>query len=254
MTHLSEQQLVALRYDEVEDRSAVEQHLATCEECRGSFERLQKVLAAVEAMPVSPRDADYGRRVWQRIAPRLDERERLDWHGWFSAKRLTLAGAMAVLVLAAFIAGRFWPRQPEPPTATAIPPEVRERILLVAVGEHLDRSQMVLVELVNANPPATGEVDISGEQRRARELVTANRLYRQTAQQAGEAAVASVLDELERVLVEIANSPAEVSTVQLAHLQKRIEAKGILFKVRVIGSEVRGRKPPIPSGAARSSS
>ncbi|MCI0624175.1 MAG: hypothetical protein L0387_21420 [Acidobacteria bacterium] len=254
MTHLTEKQLVALRYGEVEAGSGVEQHLTACEDCRRSFERLQSVLAAVEAMPVPTRDASYGRRVWQQIAPRLDERERPVWRNWFSAKRLTLAAAMAVLVLAAFVAGRFWPRPPEPPTATSIPPEVRERILLVAVGEHLDRSQMVLVELVNANPPAAGEVDISGEQRRARELVTANRLYRQTAEQAGEAAVASVLDELERVLVEIANSPTEVPAVQLAQLQKRIEAKGILFKVRVIGSEVRGREQPKASTNARSDS
>jgi len=254
MRHLNEEQLIALRYGEADNRAAAEQHLASCSECRASFERLQMVLAVVEAMPVPARDADYGRRVWQRIAPRLDERGRFNWRGWFTARRLTLAGAMAVLVLAAFLAGRFWPPQPEQPTATAIPAEVRKRILLVAVGEHLDRSQMVLVELVNANPPVAGEVNISGEQRRARELLTANRLYRQTAQQAGETAVASVLDELERVLVEIANSPTEVSVAQLEQLQKRIEAKGILFKVRVIGSEVRERKSSSAPGAVRSSS
>jgi len=253
MTHLSEEQLIALRYGEAKDRAAAEQHLGSCGECRENFERLHHVLAAVEAMPVPKRDADYGRRVWRRIAPRLDERERIDWQGWFLPGRLTLAGAMAVLVLAAFVAGRFWRPEGQPAPAP-ISAEVRERILLVAVGEHLDRSQMVLIELVNANPPAAGEVNISGEQRRARELVTANRLYRQTASQAGETAVASVLDELERVLVEIANSPTEVSAAQLDQLQKRIESKGILFKVRIIGSEVRGRKPaPAPASPRQSS-
>ncbi len=254
MMHLSEEQLLALRYGAEKDRSAGEQHLAACAECRGNFERLCQVLAAVDTMPVPPRDADYGRRVWQRIAPRLDARRVPDWRRWFSPRSLSLAGAVAALVLAAFVAGRFWPRQPAAPVATAISPEVRERILLVAVGEHLDRSQMVLVELVNSSPPPAGDVDISSEQQRARELVTANRLYRQTAQTAGEAAVASVLEELERVLVEIANSPAEVSSVQLAQLQKRIEAKGILFKVRVISSEVRGREQPRAPAAPRSNS
>jgi hypothetical protein len=81
---------------------------------------------------------------------------------------------------------------------------------------------MNLVELANA--PANGKVDISSEQRAASDLVSENRLYRQTALNAGEAGVASVLDELERVLVEVANSPAEVSSKQLASLQKRIES------------------------------
>ena len=61
---------------------------------------------------------------------------------------------------------------------------MRERILLVDLGEHLDRSQMVLVELVSADE--SDAVDISGERARAEQLVAANRLYRQTADDTGD--------------------------------------------------------------------
>jgi vacuolar-type H+-ATPase subunit E/Vma4 len=81
-------------------------------------------------------------------------------------------------------------------------------------------------------------------------LVGANRLYRQTALNAGEAGMASVLDQLERVLVEVANSPSEVSSKQLESLRKRIESQGILFKVRVVGSDVRKRAQRPPADAA----
>jgi hypothetical protein len=115
----------------------------------------------------------------------------------------------------------------------------------VAVGDHLDRSQMVLVELVNAD--GKGPVNISAEQRTARDLVGANRLYRETAARAGEVGVASVLDDLERVLIEIANSPSQLSSAQFEEIRHRIEARGILFKVRVIDSQVREReKSPSP--------
>ena len=40
--------------------------------------------------------------------------------------------------------------------------------------------------------------------------MTESRLYRQAAVRAGEPGVASVLDELERVLIEVANSPPPV--------------------------------------------
>jgi len=151
-------------------------------------------------------------------------------------------GAMAALVFAAFLAGRFWPRPTQQESARPIPVEVRERILLVAVGDHLDRAQMVLVELVNAEGQAKGGVNISAEQQRAQDLVEANRLYRQTATRTGDSTLVNVLDELERVLVEIAHSPAQLSSAQLNEIQQRIEARGILFKVRVIGSQVRERE------------
>jgi hypothetical protein len=114
---------------------------------------------------------------------------------------------------------------------------VRERVLLIAVGDHLERSQMVLVELAHAD--AIGELDISAERQLADDLVASNRLYRQTARQMGHANVAGLLDELERVLVEVARGPSTVSMDQLADIQQRIESQGILFKMKVIRSELR---------------
>ena len=116
---------------------------------------------------------------------------------------------------------------------------VRERVLLVAVGDHLERSQMVLVELANAQ--TRGALDISQERQSADELLASNRLYRQTAAQIGETGVADLLDDLERVLVEVANGPSQVSMQELAAIQQRIEAQGILFKVKIIGSDIRER-------------
>src|SRR5437660_203031 len=63
-----------------------------------------------------------------------------------------------------------------------------------------------------------------------------------TATRTGDSTLVNVLDELERVLVEIAHSPAQLSSAQLNEIQQRIEARGILFKVRVIGSQVRERE------------
>lgn len=95
---------------------------------------------------------------------------------------------------------------------------------------------MVLVELANAGAPAAGKLDISYEQETAEDLLESNRLYRQTAARNGDVATAGLLDDLERVLLEIAHSPAEVSARQLEELRRQIEDRGILFKVRVFGS------------------
>jgi hypothetical protein len=73
----------------------------------------------------------------------------------------------------------------------------------------------------------------------AEDLLDDNRLYRQTARNTGDKSVASVLDDLERVLLEIAHSPSEISSGQLSDLRQQIESRGLLFKVRVLGSEAR---------------
>jgi hypothetical protein len=117
---------------------------------------------------------------------------------------------------------------------------VRERILLVDLGDHLDRSQMVLVELVSAGEDAS--VDISSEQARAQQLLAANRLYRQTALSTGNPAMADVLDELERVLVDIAASPSTMTQQDLESVRRRIASKELLFKVRVVSTQVRERQ------------
>jgi len=100
---------------------------------------------------------------------------------------------------------------------------------VLAVGEHLGHSERMLIELSNEAPDNAKqkEVDISAEQRRAEDLLQENRLYRQTALQEGDAGLASVLDELERVLLDVAHSPEQVTPAQLQVIQKKIEARGI---------------------------
>jgi anti-sigma factor RsiW len=234
--HLGEEDLILHHYGESQDPAAERAHLAACSECRANYDGLERTLAAVSSSEVPERPAEYGRTVWWRLQPRLRaSRSRTAvWSG-----RLVPFAALAASLVLAFLLGRVT-RERELLIAQPINEPARERILLVAVGEHLERSQMVLVELQNAG--GSESVDISTERHWAEELVPANRLYRQAALRAGEPGVANVLDELERVLVEIANSPDRLGTPGLEQIKQRIEAQGILFKVRVIGSQVRERE------------
>jgi hypothetical protein len=265
VNHLNEEQLVAYHFGDAgrgDEAAAIEQHLHSCASCQVELGELRHVLAAVDSLPVPERGDGYGAEVWARIQPSLG-RETAAWRDRLAAllspRRLVLAGGVAVLVAAAFVAGQYMPKQPAvtapqqaaqtaAPVATPVSVQpavvdrevVRERILLVAVGDHLERSQVALIELVNN--PGGPTVDISGEQRRARDLVTENRLYRQTALTTGDPAVASVLDELERVLVEIANSPSTMTAAEFSKVRSRIEQQGIIFKVNVFGQRVRERE------------
>ena len=97
-------------------------------------------------------------------------------------------------------------------------------------------------------------VDISGERTRAEQLVTANRLYRQTALATGDTLIVDLLDELGRVLVDLATSPEELSPERLKEVRQRIESRSLLFKVRVVSSDVRQRQKSIVQARAGHSS
>jgi len=234
MSHLREDDLILHYYGESADRAAVEAHLGACAPCRDSFAGLRADLAAVADDPAPDRGEDYGPRVWRALQPRLPSRT--------AGRRATAArwwapAALAASLVAAFVLGRHFPTGPSP---APIPEQGRDRIFLVMVGDHLERSEMVLLEVVNAE--GTGTVDVHSAQESAASLVSANRLFRMNARQAGEPGVASVLDELERVLIEVAHGPSQNGPEERAQLRRRIEGGDILFKVRVLGSRLRSKE------------
>jgi hypothetical protein len=244
MSHLDEERLVAACYGDGDPEDMA--HLRDCAECAAAAARLRALLDAVDAGPVPERGEDYGAAVWERLqAPLAFERRRQRRAA--IRRQVFTWGAVAASLALAFLAGREFPRRTAPAVAEGISPDARERILLMAVGDHLERSQVLLVEISNAG--AGDALDVAAAQESAESLVTANRLYRASATRAGDAGVASVLEELERVLVEVAHQPPGTSGKELEHLRRRIEERGILFKVRVIESQVRerekeGRKAP----------
>jgi hypothetical protein len=255
MKHMTEEELIAYKEGVAAQRAVIAQHLAACEECRAEFERIEAVLAALDTLPVPSPGDDYGRHVWQQIAPHLSERPARWWQAWVEPQRLGALAAVAALLVVAFIAGRVT-KHDHTGNDTASKEQIRERVLVVAVGDHLSKSEMFLVELSNAQPNSSSEklVNISAEQRRAEDLLEENRLYRQTALQEGDKLMASTLDDLERFLLDVANSPDEITPEQLEKIRQKIEARGILFKVRVVGRDLQERQKATTPAPAQNGS
>ena len=245
-THLSEDELILHYYGETErvDEARIELHLSSCAECQFANQQLRRVMTLVNTAAPVEAPLGFERTAWARLEPVLDDgpvhRSAKRVGGFFWIPQFALAGGVAALVMVAFMAGRFTGGEPAgvtpaSPVAAASP----ERVLHAAFGDHLDRTQMMLVELANAE---SDHADVlAGEQGRAVDLVAANRLIRQSAEQSGDVVIADVLEDLERVLLEIANSPADASSNDLTDLQSRITDEDLLFRVRVIASEMRRR-------------
>src|SRR5918993_844407 len=206
MTHPTEETLNDYLERELTpaEQVRVATHLETCAECALIVAEFEKIVRDASALgPVDPPP-----HLWTAIKSQVDSRQSsVDSLSRQSTvwPRYAWALATAALVVMAFFVGRM-AQQREQQTASqqdgstagrAITDQtaVRERVLLVAVGDHLERSQMVLVELAHAE--TRGQLDISAERQLADDLVASNRLYRQTAQQMGQENVAGLLNELE---------------------------------------------------------
>jgi hypothetical protein len=238
--HLDEEALV-LHYfgeDKGETREAAQRHLATCVACRDELDQIGDALATVSASaPPEPPDG-FERVMWARVSRQLEAPLATDWRAWFTRTRLAMAGAAVVLLAVAFVAGR-WTREPQtmPPTEVLVT-LAPETALVLATGDYLERAQMTLAEVLHADGDGPS---LAAEQERAADLVAVGRLIRQSVNRAGDAAMADVLDDLERVLVEIANRADGWSPDELEAFKARLDAGGMLFRLRVVSAEMRQR-------------
>src|SRR5260370_9359254 len=171
MRHVTEEELLAYREGLTSQRSVMSQHLAACEECRAELERVGGVLAGLDTLRVPDPGEDYGRRVWQQIAPRLPEKPTRSWRVWLEPGRLAALGAITALIIAAFWIGRVTKRD-HVAVEIVNREQVRERVLVVAVGQRLGRSEKMLLELSDNRhlDPAQKVVNNSTQKRRSADL------------------------------------------------------------------------------------
>jgi hypothetical protein len=228
MNHLTAEQLTDAYYGEADAR--VREHLDQCAECAGEYRLLEDLLRAVRHAPVPEPGPGYENQVWMRLLLQLPQRKpRLS----LFLRPWVFAPALIAMLTLAFLAGMLTQQRRH---LDGIPAQARERVLLISLSDHLERSQVLLTELLNA-PPET--LDLAEERSRARDLLEENRLLRQASAKAGDVARSATLDDLERVLLDVANSPADLSVDDIQALRTRIKNDGLLFKVRVTSAGIR---------------
>ena len=248
--HCSDEDLLLEYYGEGSESTA---HLSTCAECGARFHALKTMLNGVTLEPPE-RGERYGLEVWQAIRHRLPPRTA-GWRGLLTPQ-WGLAAAATLLLAVGFTAGRLWPDAEQVPPAlspattvastASADEEARQRVVLLTLDDHFDRSDGVLAEVMNASGPR----DLSAEQQRAADLVAASRLYRRNAMVINEPALAAVLEDVERVLLDIVHQPPQATAADLDEIRRRIDSAGLLFKVRVMTNELQHRlEQPSSTGA-----
>ena len=71
-------------------------------------------------------------------------------------------------------------------------------------------------------------------QTEARQLLPDNRLYRQAISTNHDPIMTAALDHLERVLLEVANSPDKLNSADIARIEHEMNTDSLLFQIRVL--------------------
>jgi predicted anti-sigma-YlaC factor YlaD len=234
--HLSDIELTSAYYDEDIDH-AEREHLAMCDSCTARLDELKQTLSVLELPEAPEREYGFELKMWRAVEERIAKDEKKRSFGLFTGWRPWALGTIATaLLVVAFFAGRYTSKPAGDATGAGVAKtEQRRDVLDVALAEHFDDSQRLLVELTHVEN--TGAVPDASQ--RAEELLASNRLYRQAAQQNGDKNVAQVLDQLERVLMQVAHEGETPTVNDQQEVGEQVLHTGLLFKVRVMASAAR---------------
>ena len=110
---------------------------------------------------------------------------------------------------------------------------VRATDMQALTAVHLEKSELLLRAFRNIRTGETESAEIAYERKQAQQLIVRNMLLRREADTAGDVQVSSLLENLEPILLDIANLPDEVTADDIRVINERVERKNIVALLQV---------------------
>ncbi|MDI6766225.1 MAG: zf-HC2 domain-containing protein [Bacteroidota bacterium] len=233
----------------VEDRSKLEKHLAFCQSCAKELEVLKSFMemrSLYISEPCNARTQKYWNNFAFDIERRIQSSEIKKQKSLFSVwvklnsffifhKRPIIAysSTLVVLLLAIFV----W-RLNIPPTVEQVIEQQPAELTEVKRGddrveEYFRKSKVLLVGIANMDIQQDKPIDLATERKASRELIhEARYLQRQPL----DFRSAQLINDLEKILIELANMEKENDLPNIEMIQGGIHKKNLLFKIRMAES------------------
>jgi hypothetical protein len=237
--------LLAARALDGAEREATLRHLEGCETCRTERRELEATLALLGADPA--REAEpaipFG-ALLTRVQARIDERERrvARTPATFFRRRPLAAAAVVAVALVALL------RAPQPvlaPAAADVSEAMLRRMEGTAAREqavrYLNEAQDVLVTMSASARDCDrgdGRVDVGAEAHKSRELLARRALV--AMDRVEVASARPVLDDVERVLREVAALESCARAGEVAAIHQQLEERRLLMKIDLMTRELQG--------------
>ena len=237
----------------------VADHVRSCVQCAEILGELKMIRVALAARPDISAPASGE---WSSFMTRLDDAIRADAgrgqvtafapgvEAGFSrpdrrfAGLLTMAALLALVALSVFVASRAGRSLIAPAgsgtdvrrSSASAENEVPVRTGLATVGmRHLERSKLVVLGLATKDVEGSSPADWEYERELATGLLNDTRLYRLAAEQRGLNSLASVMKDLELVLLQASMATGSDERA-LPQIQRLIQKRGLVQKMDVVAT------------------
>ncbi len=122
----------------------------------------------------------------------------------------------------------------EPVDPITTPERVRPADAQTLTAIHIEKSETLLVAFRNVRlNTATSDAEVAYERKRARQLVQQNMILRREADANGDVQIASLLESLQPILLDIANLPDKPDSNAVRTIRERVERKNIVPLLQV---------------------
>lgn len=223
-------------YDDSElpNDSAVKAHLADCTDCSEYLRELESSIASLRAGGISNQNySDIPRRaeldsLWEELQPALDKIDAERFRQLPKKRVGAIAGSLlAVAASLVIFVGVL--QQPDPEIAK---PAVADNSVNPEVMNYLDRAQIMLLQVANASAPQAMDIPLS--QTFARDMALEASFLNSDDNFSVNSGQKKLLKDIEFMLTQIANLDQSNAALGVDLLQRFLEEKNILFKIRLL--------------------
>ncbi len=222
--HLSEEELIAYQLGEAGEPAAMAAHLEQCALCASAAESIAETLRVFSADPVPEANLDHA---WQRLRGALPPLPSTTADPQKRRWPLLWTGAVAACLLGLAVLPLPHRSHVQPATAALQPGPLTAYPQDQNVAAHLDNAERLLTEIDHASGPLD-----QATRERAAQLLLTNALYIQRAQQDGDTAQASVLEQLGRTLTSVEHQPP--NPPKRWNLRLEMNTSGLLLDLRIL--------------------
>jgi len=229
-----------------EKQRQVKQHLATCERCSKAAGEIRELLSAVPLPSLKPSE-ERPEQFWNAFAYNVTDRIRREeqkkqvgkisfveyLQSVFVYQRRTAVALGVGLAVTALVVLTWQLRAPlETGEQQAIVTEPKNQTAIVnaRLGQHLRKSQTLMVGLMNMKPGNGDLLDLTVERSISRELVHEARYLSE--QDLDERAI-RLINDLQKILIELANMEDRYDLPDVEILRAGIRQENLLFKLRM---------------------
>jgi anti-sigma factor RsiW len=229
------------------DQDAVAAHLSICASCAAEADELRSLIGAQERSRPDPAAAlppefwntllnEVDARIASEVRPEPWYRRLTRWMQPGPTPQYRIAVTFAGLLIVAGSALITWtimrhsPEPVAPIVADAVTVDSSAVIKPTRLQKYLHRSRTLFVGVANMKVPADQAPDLQTEQRISRELVMEARALRQEPLDVNSA---RLINDLEKIQIELANMTPNDATPGVDMIRQGIESKNLLFKLRI---------------------